>query len=224
MDSKTRDTGRDIRRERVMPLAFVTRAKGGGAEKSRRIEGCAIRFNEKSQPLWEDDEEEAREVISPEAVTREVLDACDIKFTMYHDRQCILARSKEGKGTLSYDVRADGVYFSFDAPETPDGDTALALIERGDIDGCSFAFSTHYWDEKYVSASVEIRAGKAYTTYTVRRVTGVYDFTITPDPAYPTTSVRELREGLSGEKPAPALTDRARRQIEEMRREAGRRI
>ncbi|MBO5246147.1 MAG: hypothetical protein J6B28_02680, partial [Eubacterium sp.] len=40
----------------------------------------------------------------------------------------ILARSKNGKGTLTYSVDDKGVYFEFEAPKTVDGDKALELV------------------------------------------------------------------------------------------------
>ncbi len=70
-----------------------------GDTPSRTITGYAILFDVPSEPLWSDEESEAREVISPQAITKELLDGCDIKFTMYHDRQLILGRSNKGVGT-----------------------------------------------------------------------------------------------------------------------------
>lgn len=157
---------------------------------SRTIEGYAIVFNELSDPLYEDEEETVREMISPDAVTKDVLDASDIKMTMFHDREILLARSNRGKGTLSYSVDEKGVFFSFEAPETVDGDKALALVRRGDIAGCSFAFSAWYSDPSCVTRSVEKDAeGKAAVTYTVRAIDMIYDFTLAADPAYPQTQV-----------------------------------
>ena len=107
------------------PAELRIREAGEGEAPSRTITGYAILFNTQSAPLWSDDEEEAREVIAPEAVTRELLDGCDIKMTMFHDRQLILARSKNGTGTLTYSVDERGVAFSFDAPNTADGDKEI---------------------------------------------------------------------------------------------------
>ena len=198
-----------------------------GEAPSRVIAGRAILFNVPSRPLWEDEDEQACEIIAPEAITREVLDACDIKFTMFHDRQLILARSNMGKGTLSYDVDDKGVSFEFEAPNTVDGDKALELVRRGDLAGCSFMFSTHYWDEGFVTRAVEIKDGKAYITYTVRQVTGIYDFTLAADPAYPDTSVEarefaaELHEAAKPEAPAPTTDkEKVRAQLREMRNAA----
>ena len=198
-------------------------------KKCRTITGYAILFNTPSVPLWENDEEEAREVIAPEAVTREFLDGCDVKMTMFHDRQLILARSKNGAGTLTYTVDERGVAFSFDAPNTADGDKALELVRRGDISGCSFAFCTHYYDRACVERSVERVDGKTKITYTVRSMIGIYDFTLAADPAYPDTNcdaeARELVSHLREPEEEPKKeNEKMREQVQEMRRAASRRL
>ena len=198
-----------------------------GEAASRTITGYAILFGVPSEPLYAYDDEEAREVIAPGAVTKELLDGCDIKMTMFHDRQLILARSKNGAGTLTYGVDDKGVYFEFEAPNTVDGDKALELVRRGDISGCSFAFSTHYYDSMYVSRDVQRVDGKTIITYTVNVITGIYDFTLAADPAYPDTNceaeVRELiRELRKPEQPdgKEEREKKAREQVREMRRAA----
>lgn len=211
------------------PAELRIREAGEGEAPSRTITGYAILFNTQSAPLWSDDEEEAREVIAPEAVTRELLDGCDIKMTMFHDRQLILARSKNGTGTLTYNVDERGVAFSFDAPNTADGDKALELVRRGDISGCSFAFRTHYYDRAYVERNVERKDGKTLITYTVRSIIGIYDFTLAADPAYPDTNceaeARELVSHLREPEEEPKKeNEKMREQVQEMRRAASRRL
>lgn len=198
-----------------------------GDTPSRTITGYAILFDSPSAPLWSDDESEAREVIAPEAITKEVLDGCDIKFTMYHDRQLILGRSNKGAGTLEYFVDEKGVGFNLELPKSPNGDEALELVSRGDISGCSFAFTTRYWDSDFVERTAKVVNGTTMITYRVKAVTGVYDFTLAADPAYPETSVeaREFTAGLREvEYPAPekptAENCRVRGQVREMRRAA----
>ena len=218
----------DLVRREVVVTELHVREAGEGEAASRTIVGRAILFNTPSAPLWSDEDEEAREIIAPEAITKELLDGCDIKFTMFHDRQLILARSNKGTGTLSYTVDDKGVAFEFEAPNTVDGDKALELVRRGDLAGCSFAFSTHYWDESFVSRTVEVRDGRAYITYTVKAVTGVYDMTLAADPAYPDTSVearefaRDLREAAKpGQPEAPKVDkEKVEKQLREMRRAA----
>lgn len=217
-----------VRREVVVTCADLHVRESEGVAPSRTIVGYSILFNTPSAPLWSDEDEEAREIIAPEAITKEVLDNCDIKFTMFHDRQLILARSKNGAGTLSYTVDEKGVAFEFEAPNTADGDKALELVKRGDLSGCSFMFSTHYWDEAFVSRSVEVRDGRAYITYTVKAVTGVYDMTLAADPAYQDTSVearefaRDLREAAKPAEPEAPKVDKVKveKQLREMRRAA----
>ena len=155
----------------------------------RTISGYAILFNKESVHMWDDDDEYAVEVISPSAITKEFLDKCDIKMTMYHNREKLLARSNRGNGTLQYKVDATGVFFTFEAPKTNDGDAAVELVKRGDIAGCSFAFRTHYWDESFVKRTVSKDGKKTKITYTVNKVTDILDFTLAGDPAYPQTSV-----------------------------------
>ena len=73
---------------------------------------------------------------------------------------------------------------------------------------------------------VEIRDGKSYITYTVRQVTGIYDFTLAADPFYEGTEVdtREIREASKPEQtkveePKPD-TEKIKKQLREMRRAA----
>ena len=133
-----------------------------------------------------------------------------------------------GTCPLKYTVDDKGVAFEFEAPHTADGDKALELVRRGDIAGCSFMFTTHYYDSAYVSRDVKRENGKTVVTYTVNVVTGVYDFTLAADPAYPDTNceaearelVQELREAEQPQKDETKM----REQVQEMRRAAAQSI
>lgn len=190
-----------------------------GKEESRTITGYAILFDTPSAPLYEDEEEVIREVIAPEAVSKELLDKSDIKMTMFHNKQLLLARSNKGSGTLSYGIDDKGVYFEFEAPDTADGDKAIELVKRGDIAGCSFAFSTRYYDRAFVEESV-VHGDKVEVTYRVKVITGIYDFTLAADPAYPDTSVeaREIVDALHQRRQRE--NEKIEKQIAEMRRAA----
>lgn len=190
-----------------------------GIEESRTITGYAILFDVPSAPLYEDEDEVIREVIAPEAVSLELLDSSDIKMTMFHDRQLLLARSNKGSGTLSYGIDDKGVYFEFEAPDTADGDKAIELVKRGDIAGCSFAFSTRYYDRAFVEESV-VHGDKVEVTYRVKVITDIYDFTLAADPAYPDTSVeaREIVDALHQRRQREK--EKIVKQIAEMRRAA----
>lgn len=217
-----------IRRCVCTPSELHIRETAEGETPSRTITGYAILFNVPSAPLWSDEDSEAREVIAPEAVTKEFLDGQDIKMTMFHDSHSLLARSNKGGGTLSYTVDDKGVMFEFTAPNTVDGDKALELVRRGDISGCSFAFTTHYFDSDFVERQRKVAAnGVSNITYRVKAVTGIYDFTLAANPYYPDTSVevRELtaelkREQQSATEPTVEEKERVMRQLREMRHAA----
>lgn len=221
---KSKDTV--SRRELCTPAAELRiREAAEGEAPSRTITGYAILFGVESEPLWSDEESEAREIIDPAAITAEVLDRQDIKFTMFHDRQLLLARSRNGAGTLRYSVDSKGVAFEFDAPATVDGDKALVLVRSGDLSGCSFAFSTRYWDSDFVERTSNVVNGINHITYRVKAVVGVHDFTLTDNPAYTATSVeaRELTEALkqpATETPPHETSARVIEQVREMRRAA----
>lgn len=225
---RNKDT--EVKRTLRIPCADLRVREAEGDQPSRTITGYAILFNTPSAPLWSDEDSEAREVIAPEAITKEVLDGYDIKFTMYHDRQRILGRSNKGTGTLEYFVDEKGVGFNLELPKSPNGDEALELVSRGDISGCSFAFTTRYWDSAFVERTAKVVKGATQITYTVKAVTGVYDFTLAADPAYPDTSVeaREFTAGLREvEPPTPEpKTDKEkmRKQVREMRRAAAQKL
>lgn len=125
---------------------------------------------------------------------------------------------------MTYDVDEKGVRFEFSAPRNADGDKAVELVKRGDVSGCSFAFTTRYYDRDYVERTSKVINGVNHILYRVKAVTGIYDFTLAADPAYPATSVeaRQLREMIvSAEEPMgredTSLNERVMKQINEMR-------
>jgi HK97 family phage prohead protease len=212
---------------RMMTPASLHVREAGEGQESRRIEGYAIMFGVRSAVLWTYDGASVREVIAPGAVTKELLDQSDIKMTMFHDREKLLARSRNGEGTLSYEVDEKGVRFCFDAPRTQDGDAALELVRRGDIAGCSFAFTADFSNPLCVERAVCKTGEGTEITYTVRQIDGIYDFTLAADPAYPDTSVAASeRDALAAVEDAlrkKAENDKKKisEQVREMRRAAG---
>ena len=98
-----------IRREIAFAGPLRVREAEDG-QKSRTIEGYALLFGVRSRMLcdWYD---AYYEQLEPGCVTREILDACDIKMTMFHNREKILARSKMGVGTLAYEVESTSLVY-----------------------------------------------------------------------------------------------------------------
>lgn len=188
-----------------------------GAE-SRTIEGYALKFGVRSRLLcdwWNN----YYEVLEPGCVTRETLDKQDIKLTMFHDRQLVLARSNKGNGTLSYEVDNVGVKFWAEMPHTVDGDKALELVSRGDIAGCSFIYSTDEGDSEnavsYERLDEKGDDGEDILLRHVKRIDNVYDFTITTDPAYEQTDVSKREVEAAGikfeQQPKPKQIDESKK-------------
>lgn len=192
--------GKMIKRNMPIVGALHVRESADGGE-SRTIEGYALKFGVRSRLLcdWWD---YYYEVLESGCLSKEVLDDQDIKLTMFHDRQLILARSNKGKGTLSYEVDETGVKFWAEMPHTADGDKALELVQRGDIAGCSFCYSTDEEDSmnavSYERIDEKTEDGKSILVRYVKRIDNVYDFTLAADPAYEQTEVskREVEESM----------------------------
>lgn len=156
----------------------------------RTIEGYAVVFNQESRIMF--DKEKKRffiEKIAPGAISPELLQRSDVKALLEHNSERLLARSYRGAGSLALTIDDYGVKYRFEAPDTVDGDTALALVKRGDFFGSSFAYTA---DEKE-GVRYEKRSD-GMLLRTVNAASGFYDISIVSNPAYFGTdvSVRSL--------------------------------
>ena len=165
------------------------------AGEGRRIEGYAIVWEVESRVLADWDGEFV-EVIARDAVSDELLANCDVKALFNHNRDDLLARYVNGGGTLSLTRDDHGLKFAFDAPATSAGNDVLELVRRGDLRGCSFAFTTDDAECSMREDGVRLRR--------VRKLSGLYDVSIVVDPAYTQTSVdarafdrQEIKKGPS---------------------------
>lgn len=159
-----------------------------GENKSRTIRGRAIVFNSPTT-LYETDTHIYREEILPEAITEETLKDNDIVMTLYHNPERVLARAKKGQGTLICSVSPQGVDFQFDAPDTVDGDTALELVRKGIIDGCSF---WAFLSEDQMDRITSEEDGKTVVTLRIKGFRKIKDLTLTFDPQYTQTEVETV--------------------------------
>ena len=187
--------------EKEIRLLGGSELRAGGD--SRKIEGRSIVFNSLSQDFggW-------KEEISPDAISDEIINASDILFLLNHsDSRGILGRKRKGSGSLSTEIREDGVYFSFEAPQTSLGDELLEYLRRGDITQCSFAFTVDDDDWKEQEDGSYIR--------TIKKFHRIYDMSAVYTPAYTDTEVKCARFAEIKAQEA----EEAKRKMEEMERQ-----
>lgn len=179
MDESKKREVRYMTGDRFQPR--IREAEDGG--ESRIIEGYAIVFGVESRMLvdyWDN----YREIIEQGAITMDDLKRMDIKMTLWHNRERLLARWNRGEGSLLLSVDEIGVRYRFAAPATQDGTTALELVKRGDLAGSSFTF----WSDE--SSSVRYtKDDEGVLLRHVTRIDEVFEMTIASDPAYAQTSV-----------------------------------
>lgn len=142
----------------------------------RTVSGYAIRFNEDSAFMG------FTERINPSALPASILENADIFAYFNHDWSKVLARTPN---SLKLDLRNDGLYYEFEAPNTQDGNDLLEHIKRGEMYGTSFAFSLPE------DGSGEVWTKQEDGTY-LREIImfdALYEISPVYTPAYPTTSV-----------------------------------
>lgn len=156
---------------------------------SRTIEGYAIVFGVESQVLC-DGYGYFIETIDRKALDETKLNTFDIRCLLEHNPERLLARWRNGEGSLQLSIDSHGLKYRFEAPNTPDGETALELVKRGDIFGSSFA---------YLADENSVVWGKKADGTPTRHVTNIRymeDVSLVSRPAYMQTEVscRELLE------------------------------
>ena len=158
---------------------------------SRFVEGYASVFNSRSRDLGG-----FQEIILPGAFDG-LIDKSDVRCLLDHNPQRgILARSKNGQGSLRLSIDERGLKYAFDAPHTALGDEVVEGLKRGDYSESSFAFRVQ--DEQWTK--------EEDGTYlrTISKISGLYDVSIVQQAAYGDTSValRSLDEFKAQEVPA----------------------
>lgn len=208
-------------------LQIIERAAEDGDGQSRTVTGYAIVFDTPSLTTELSNGVLLREYIDREAVTPELLADSDIVLTMYHDDSRLLARSKKGKGTLRYSIDDKGVKFTAEMPATQYGDEALELIRAGVIDGCSFKADI-ISDKKNIQIEDSKEGDRTVRKVILKKLHRVYDFTLTPFPAYPATDceIQRVYSGLAKEPIEEPIYDKAKTAafVSELRTEANKRI
>jgi uncharacterized protein len=129
------------------------------------------------------------EVIRPGAFAKSMATGSNVRALYHHDAQALLGTTKGG--TLQLREDAHGLAFELALPDTSHGRDLAILVDRGDVQGCSFGFRVPDGGERWEQRG----------TTMVRELLTVdlAEITLTADPAYQDTSValRTMPHGQS---------------------------
>ena len=169
------------------------------------ITGVPIVFNEPTDLGW------YREIISQDALNE--TDLRDVRFLVNHNTDMIpLARSRNNNAnsTMQLSVTENGMEIRVDL-DTENNNEARSLysaVERGDISGMSFMFSTDGDEWENLDSD--------YPTRTITSIGKVFEVSAVTFPAYEATSIqaRGLADALDSAKASLESAKAAKREIE----------
>lgn len=150
---------------------------------SRTVSGYAIVFNSDSNDLGG-----FTERINPDALNG-VIEKSDVLCLLNHNEdKGVLARSKQGEGSLTLEIDEIGLKYTFDAPNTALGDELLEGLRRGDITTSSFAFTVgnDSWSKNEDGSYLR----------TINSISELFDVSPVYRAAYDATSVKVDARGL----------------------------
>lgn len=171
----------ELRRLNSAPEFRMEREQREDGSTQHVISGYAVVFEQYSRSFYD----EWVEIIDRNAFAN--TDMSDVVMVVDHSNEVsdVLARSRNGVGTLNISVDEKGVMFRFAVPDTTVGRDIVQLIERGDISECSFAFWTKADEWRYGVAFGD----KIMDERRIMEVARLADLSIVVRGAYPTTSV-----------------------------------
>lgn len=141
---------------------------------TKKIRGYAAVFYNAENPgtqyqLWQDSFERIR----PGAFSRAIAEAHDVRGLFNHDDEWVLGRVSSG--TLRLSVDEVGLRYEIDeSPTDPQWASVASKIDRGDVDGSSFAFipTRVTWQQETIGKqTIEVRWIEDLNLYDVGPVT-----------------------------------------------------
>lgn len=166
---------------RVAQLKTETRAEGAAAPKALVLTGTPIVFD---TPTTINDPRGSY----TEVIERGALDGADISDTrlLYgHDTARVpLARAPK---TMELKVTEKGLEMRAVLADTEAARSVYTAVERGDLDGMSFAFKVPEGGDSY---------DRATNTRKIHKIEKIYEVSVVAFPAYPSASV-EARAALT---------------------------
>lgn len=119
------------------------------------------------------------EVIRPGAFAKSLAAGSSVRALYHHDSQALLGTTRGN--TLKLKEDAHGLAFELALPDTSHGRDLAILVDRGDVQGCSFGFRVpdggDRWEQR---GSVMVRELLEVE---------LHEVTLTADPAYADTTV-----------------------------------
>ena len=144
------------------------------------IEGIPIVFNQNTK--LQDWAGEYYERIDPHALDN--ADLKDIRLFINHDTNKIaLARTKNGKGTMSFNIDEEGLHIKavLDTENNQEARSLYSAIKRGDMDGMSFMFRIK--SQEWLDLDTDC------PTRVIKEISIVHEVSVVNFPAYPQTSI-----------------------------------
>jgi len=183
---------------RIMPVADIELRIVGDKDKPI-ITGYAAKYNKNSLDMG------FIERITAGAFDDAIVKS-DVRALKNHDPNLLLGRNTNG--TLRLKSDSIGLGFEIDAPNTTTGKDTVEEIRRGDITGCSFAFTVdkEEWKERS-DGSFE---------RTIIRVANLFDVGPVTYPAYPDTAVA-IRSMDNFKKNTDGLTEKEKQEKQKER-------
>lgn len=129
-----------------------------------------------------------REVISPTAITPEVIERSDIAVLFGHDPNKVLGRINSRTARMWQE--SDGWHYEFSIPDTTYGRDVEVLLERRDLTGSSFGFTID-WSDREATEWTEMEDGTMLRT--VNRIHELFDISPVAFPAYGSDTSVALR-------------------------------
>lgn len=175
------------REHRTLPLEDVEWRASGSGSGDMTVRGHAAVFDRLSLDLGG-----FRERMAPGAFTKALDANPDVHALWDHDTKLVLARTKN----KTLELREDpiGLHFWAKVADTSYAKDLRLLMERGDVDQASFAFTVAR-DEWEIDANDNV-------TRTILEVDQLYDVTVTAQGAYPQTDtsvVKHIRSRITEE-------------------------
>lgn len=192
------------REQRILPLEDVEWRKSGAGDGQLTVRGHAAVFGRLSLDLGG-----FQERIAPNAFGSALDRNPDVHALWDHDTKMVLARTKN----KTLDLREDpvGLHFWAKVADTSYARDLKVLMERGDVDQASFAFTVAR-DEWTTDENDNV-------TRTILEVGELYDVTITAQGAYPQTDasvVAHMRSRLKAEIEEGRLPEKAEHALPEI--------